>query len=120
MRTGRPGWSVGQRPSDDRLPDDGLDTLRGALRQPTPEANRVADPEALSEDLQEEQRLVDVVGYDMLTLSLTVGERPEKRLPRVLPMGAQASSAPIACCRSATARGPSSSQGTSTRPSTAG
>ena len=37
LEVGRPGWSVGQRPVDDRLPDDTIDALKGALRQPTPE-----------------------------------------------------------------------------------
>ncbi|NUR34507.1 MAG: carbamoyl-phosphate synthase large subunit, partial [Gemmatimonadaceae bacterium] len=37
LETGRPGWSVGQRLIDDRLADDTLEALRGALRQPTPE-----------------------------------------------------------------------------------
>jgi carbamoyl-phosphate synthase large subunit len=38
LETGRPGWAVGARPlEDDRLPDDTLESLRGALRQPTPE-----------------------------------------------------------------------------------
>ncbi len=37
LETGRPGWAVGSRPVDDRLPDDSIAALRGALRQPTPE-----------------------------------------------------------------------------------
>jgi carbamoyl-phosphate synthase large subunit len=37
LEIGRPGWTVGKRLSDDRLSDDGLEALRGALRQPTPE-----------------------------------------------------------------------------------
>ena len=37
LEIGRPGWSVGQFLSDDRLPDDSIESLRGALRQPTPE-----------------------------------------------------------------------------------
>src|SRR5690349_9137442 len=37
LETGRPGWSAGERPQDDRLPDDTIEALRGALRQPTPE-----------------------------------------------------------------------------------
>ena len=37
LETGRSGWSVGSRPVDDRLPDDSIEALRGALRQPTPE-----------------------------------------------------------------------------------
>jgi carbamoyl-phosphate synthase large subunit len=37
LETGRSGWTVGERLSDDRLADDSLATLRGALRQPTPE-----------------------------------------------------------------------------------
>ena len=37
LETGRPGWATGALLSDDRLPDDSLESLRGALRQPTPE-----------------------------------------------------------------------------------
>jgi carbamoyl-phosphate synthase large subunit len=37
LETGRPGWSTGALLSDDRLPDDSVEALRGALRQPTPE-----------------------------------------------------------------------------------
>jgi carbamoyl-phosphate synthase large subunit len=37
LEIGRPGWSVGVRLSDDRLADEGMEALRGALRQPTPE-----------------------------------------------------------------------------------
>jgi carbamoyl-phosphate synthase large subunit len=37
LETGRAGWTTGERPQDDRLSDDSIDALRGALRQPTPE-----------------------------------------------------------------------------------
>jgi carbamoyl-phosphate synthase large subunit len=37
LETGRPGWTVSQRTIDDRLPDETIESLRGALRQPTPE-----------------------------------------------------------------------------------
>jgi carbamoyl-phosphate synthase large subunit len=37
LEIGRSGWHVGARLTDDRLEDDTLETLRGALRQPTPE-----------------------------------------------------------------------------------
>jgi carbamoyl-phosphate synthase large subunit len=37
LETGRIGWSTAARLQDDRLPDDTLEALRGALRQPTPE-----------------------------------------------------------------------------------
>jgi carbamoyl-phosphate synthase large subunit len=37
LETGRSGWVVGATEQDDRLPDDSLESLRGALRQPTPE-----------------------------------------------------------------------------------
>jgi carbamoyl-phosphate synthase large subunit len=37
LETGRPGWATASRMSDDRLADDSLETLKGALRQPTPE-----------------------------------------------------------------------------------
>src|SRR5262249_13711637 len=37
LETGRSGWTVSARPQDDRLVDESIETLRGALRQPTPE-----------------------------------------------------------------------------------
>lgn len=37
LETGRTGWAIGATPGDDRLVDETLETLRGALRQPTPE-----------------------------------------------------------------------------------
>jgi carbamoyl-phosphate synthase large subunit len=37
LETGRPGWSTAERAQDDRLPDETVESLRGALRQPTPE-----------------------------------------------------------------------------------
>src|SRR5262245_42090050 len=37
LEAGRHGWNVASRPLDDRLPDDSVEALRGALRQPTPE-----------------------------------------------------------------------------------
>ena len=37
LEIGRAGWSSGVRTIDDRLPDDSVEALRGALRQPTPE-----------------------------------------------------------------------------------
>jgi carbamoyl-phosphate synthase large subunit len=37
LETGRPGWSVAATLADDRLENESLGSLRGALRQPTPE-----------------------------------------------------------------------------------
>ncbi|MEP6691816.1 MAG: carbamoyl-phosphate synthase large subunit, partial [Gemmatimonadaceae bacterium] len=37
LESGRAGWDVGETLADDRLADDTGETLRGALRQPTPE-----------------------------------------------------------------------------------
>jgi carbamoyl-phosphate synthase large subunit len=37
LETGRAGWTVATRAQDDGLPDDSIESLRGALRQPTPE-----------------------------------------------------------------------------------
>ena len=37
LETGRPGWAVGERLSDDRLTEGSKEELRGALRRPTPE-----------------------------------------------------------------------------------
>src|SRR6476620_11967213 len=37
LETGRPGWATAARLVDDRLTDDTEQSLRGALRQPTPE-----------------------------------------------------------------------------------
>src|SRR6266513_5010198 len=37
LETGRPGWTTASTLVDDRLDDDSTETLRAALRQPTPE-----------------------------------------------------------------------------------
>src|SRR5258706_8658863 len=37
LETGRPGWSLATTLADDRLENESLGSLRGALRQPTPE-----------------------------------------------------------------------------------
>ncbi|MFL5616582.1 MAG: carbamoyl-phosphate synthase large subunit [Gemmatimonadaceae bacterium] len=37
LETGRHGWNVASRAIDDGLPDDSIEALRSALRQPTPE-----------------------------------------------------------------------------------
>ncbi len=37
LEIGRAGWDIGPRLIDDRLADDSMETLRGMLRQPTPE-----------------------------------------------------------------------------------
>ena len=37
LETGRGGWTIAARAQDDRLADDSIEALRGALRQPTPE-----------------------------------------------------------------------------------
>jgi carbamoyl-phosphate synthase large subunit len=37
LETGRAGWTIASRLLDDRLPDETLESLRGCLRQPTPE-----------------------------------------------------------------------------------
>jgi carbamoyl-phosphate synthase large subunit len=37
LEAGRNGWEIGKRLIDDRLVDETIETLRGALRQPTPE-----------------------------------------------------------------------------------
>jgi carbamoyl-phosphate synthase large subunit len=37
LEIGRHGWEVGVRTSDDRLADDSVESIRAALRQPTPE-----------------------------------------------------------------------------------
>ena len=37
LETGRAGWVIGERPSDDRVADDSLDAVRAALPVPVPE-----------------------------------------------------------------------------------
>ncbi len=37
LEIGRAGWTVGGRPQDDRLDDDSIEALRGALGKPSPE-----------------------------------------------------------------------------------
>ena len=37
LENGRAGWTIGETPTEDRLADESVEALRGALRQPTPE-----------------------------------------------------------------------------------
>ncbi|GAC1477654.1 MAG: carbamoyl-phosphate synthase large subunit [Gemmatimonadaceae bacterium] len=37
LESGRAGWTIAARAADDRLADDSIEALKGALRQPTPE-----------------------------------------------------------------------------------
>jgi len=37
LENDRPGWVPAEDPDDDRLPDDGIESLRSAIRTPTPE-----------------------------------------------------------------------------------
>src|SRR5829696_9184566 len=62
LETGRPGWAAAPRLADDRLPDDSLESLRGALRQPTPE--RVFQLKRAMEAGVDDRELHEITGID--------------------------------------------------------
>jgi carbamoyl-phosphate synthase large subunit len=62
LETGRPGWAAAPRLADDRLADDSLESLRGALRQPTPE--RVFQLKRAMEAGVDDRELHEITGID--------------------------------------------------------
>ncbi|HEY6089179.1 MAG TPA: carbamoyl-phosphate synthase large subunit, partial [Gemmatimonadaceae bacterium] len=85
LETGRPGWTTGSRLMDDRLEDDSVGTLRGALRQPTPE--RIFQVKRALEAGLEIEEIHELTGIDPWFLSQMVelleGERAFAGLPLV-------------------------------------
>ena len=85
LEAGRTGWTIGARTQDDRLPDDSLEALKGALRQPTPE--RIFQVKrALERDITI-QEIYELTAIDPWFLEqmgeLVDAERQYKALPSV-------------------------------------
>jgi carbamoyl-phosphate synthase large subunit len=62
LETGRPGWATAPRAIDDRLSDDTDESLRGGLRQPTPE--RIFQVKRGVERGFSDQELTELTGID--------------------------------------------------------
>ena len=62
LETGRPGWAAAPRLADDRLADDSIESLRGALRLPTPE--RVFQIKRAMEAGLDDRELHEITGID--------------------------------------------------------
>ena len=62
LETGRAGWEVGTKLTDDRIGDDTEEALRGALRQPTPE--RIFQIKRALLDGFSVEELRDITGVD--------------------------------------------------------
>jgi carbamoyl-phosphate synthase large subunit len=85
LETGRPGWTTAATLADDRLEDDSIETLRGALRQPTPE--RIFQVKRAFEAGLDVQEIHELTGIDPWFLSqmaeLVEAERAFAALPSV-------------------------------------
>jgi carbamoyl-phosphate synthase large subunit len=85
LETGRPGWTTAATLADDRLEDDSIETLRGALRQPTPE--RIFQVKRALEAGLDINEIYDLTGIDCWFLSqmleLVEAERAFRLLPSV-------------------------------------
>src|SRR6266513_1381421 len=85
LETGRPGWTTASTLVDDRLDDDSTETLRAALRQPTPE--RIFQVKRAFQAGLEVDEIYDLTGIDRWFLSqmaeLLEAERAFAELPLV-------------------------------------
>ncbi|HEV7839944.1 MAG TPA: carbamoyl-phosphate synthase large subunit, partial [Gemmatimonadaceae bacterium] len=85
LEIGRPGWTIAPTLGDDRLTDDSTETLRGALRQPTPE--RIFQVKRAFEAGLEIDEIYELTGIDCWFLSqmaeLLEAERAFAALPTV-------------------------------------
>ncbi len=85
LEIGRPGWTVAPTLVDDRLADDSTETLRGALRQPTPE--RIFQVKRAFQAGLDVQEINELTGIDQWFLSQMVelleAERAYAELPTV-------------------------------------
>jgi carbamoyl-phosphate synthase large subunit len=83
LETRRPGWAIAERLGDDRLPDDTIEALRGALRQPTPE--RVFQLKRAMQAGLDDRELHEITGIDPWFLAqmreLLAGEELYAALP---------------------------------------
>ncbi|HET6761230.1 MAG TPA: carbamoyl-phosphate synthase large subunit [Gemmatimonadaceae bacterium] len=85
LETGRPGWTTAATLGDDRLQDDSIETLRGGLRQPTPE--RIFQVKRALEAGLDINEIHELTGIDCWFLSqmveLVEAERAYAALPSV-------------------------------------
>jgi len=85
LETGRAGWTTALTLADDRLEDDSVETLRGALRQPTPE--RIFQVKRALEAGLDVHEIYELTGIDQWFLSQMVelleAERAFAALPSV-------------------------------------
>ena len=85
LETGRPGWTTASTLADDRLEGDSIETLRRALRQPTPE--RIFQVKRALEAGLEINEINELTGIDCWFLSqmveLLAAERAFAALPLV-------------------------------------
>jgi carbamoyl-phosphate synthase large subunit len=85
LEIGRPGWTIASTLLDDRLDNDSLETLRGALRQPTPE--RIFQVKRALEAGLDIDEIHELTGIDCWFLSqmmeLLEAERAFAALPSV-------------------------------------
>jgi carbamoyl-phosphate synthase large subunit len=88
LEVGRPGWEVGERLVDDRLADDSVDTLRAALRRPTPERPYQVKRALLAGmPLEEVAELTAIDPWFLAQLAdLLAAERDFAALPEVTPL----------------------------------
>ncbi|HKC80753.1 MAG TPA: carbamoyl-phosphate synthase large subunit, partial [Gemmatimonadaceae bacterium] len=83
LEIGRPGWTIAPTLVDDRLADESTETLRGALRQPTPE--RIFQVKRAFQAGLDVQEINELTGIDQWFLSQMVelleAERAFAELP---------------------------------------
>ena len=83
LEIGRPGWTTASTLIDDRLSDDSNETLRGALRQPTPE--RIFQVKRALEAGFDIDEIYELTGIDCWFLSQMVELLEAERAFAVLP-----------------------------------
>jgi len=85
LETGRSGWVIGSSLSDDRLVDDSPETLRAALRQPTPE--RIFQVKRALESGLDIEDVNELTGIDLWFLAqmseILEAERAYRALPTI-------------------------------------
>ena len=84
LEIGRPGWTTASTLADDRLPDDSTETLRRALRQPTPE--RIFQVKRAFDAGLEADEINELTGIDPWFLSQMVELMEAERAFAALPL----------------------------------
>jgi carbamoyl-phosphate synthase large subunit len=84
LEIGRPGWTTASSLADDRLEDDKIETLRGKLRQPTPE--RIFQVKHAFEAGLEVEEVNELTGIDPWFLSQMVELLEAERAFAALPL----------------------------------